>query len=104
MENRENKDLEFDVLGFKIKFRPEEEEESNIAVSDIISFVSQEAKNISEFHPTLSRGEVAILMALKMAKEKLSLEREYQENIDKLQTTAKDALQYIEEVSPSQQA
>ena len=104
MENRENKDLEFDVLGFKIKFRPDEEEESNIAVSDVISFVSQEARNMSELYPNLGRGEVAILMALKMAKDKLSLEKEYQENIDKLQTTAQDALQYIEEVSPSQQA
>jgi hypothetical protein len=101
VENSENKDIEFDVLGFKIKFRHEEDGESNIAVSDVIACVSNEAKNLRDQHSNLKSGEIAILVALKMAEQKLSLEKEYQENIDKLQVTAKDALGYIEQVSPS---
>jgi hypothetical protein len=49
----------------------------------------------------LSQSQVAVLLALKFAGEKLALEKEYRENIRLLRTTAADALQYIEEVSPT---
>ena len=44
---------------------------------------------------------MAVLLALKFAGEKLALEKEYRENITQLRMTAVDALQYIEDVSPT---
>ena len=51
--------------------------------------------------PGLSQSQVAVLLALKFAGEKLALEKEYRENINQLRATAADALQFIEDVSPT---
>lgn len=94
------KDLEFEVLGQKIKLRADEGA-SSVPPELIVSTVLEEAKKIHEKSPHLSQAQLATLVALKLASEKLSLDKEYRETIEELQLTAKDALQYIEEVSPS---
>lgn len=94
---------EFDVLGYKVRFKADNPEANpdEISASDIVNIVEQEANKIREAAPGLDNGKVAILVALKMAKEKMILEKEYRTNIDNLQRTAMDALQFIEEVTPT---
>lgn len=90
----------FEVLGFKIKLK-EDEKLDGISPTDIVDFVQTEASKIFRQSPQLAPHQVAVLLALKFAGEKLALEKEYRENIHQLRNTAVDALQYIEEVSPS---
>ena len=90
----------FEVLGYRLKLKKDEKLEG-ISPSDIVGFVQSEAAKIFRQSPQLAPHQVAVLLALKFAGEKLALEKEYRENIDQLRSTAVDALQYIEEVSPT---
>lgn len=90
----------FEVLGQRIKLKKDETLDG-IEPSDIVGFVQTEALKIINQSPQLDQSQVAVLLALKFAGEKLALEKEYRENINLLRTTAVDALQYIEEVSPT---
>jgi len=90
----------FEVLGYKIKLKQDEKLEG-ISPTDIVGFVQTEASKIFRKSPQLAPHQVAVLLALQFAGEKLALEKEYRENISQLRLTAVDALQYIEEVSPT---
>lgn len=94
------KDLEFDVLGYRVKLRPDADG-SNDSADKVVELVRKEALKIKESAPGLDKGQVAILVALKLASEKISLEEDFKENLEQLQLSARDALQYIEEVSPT---
>ena len=85
----------FDILGFKLKVRSDENEQM-INAKDVAQIVRDEAFSLKEKSPNLKNGEIAILMALKYAKEKMVLENEYKTNILELQNTAKEALTTIE--------
>lgn len=99
-EDRIVEEAVFEVLGQKLKLKKDEKLEG-IGPSDIVGFVQSEALKILNQSPQLSQSQVSVLLALKFAGEKLALEKEYRENINQLRTTAFDALQYIEEVSPT---
>jgi hypothetical protein len=98
MENKRN-DLEFDVLGYTLKLKPNEE--NSQSPSEIIEYVRERAEKIQRSNPKLDRGQIAILMALGLAVEKKNLEKDFRENVETLQTSAVDALNFIEEVSPT---
>jgi len=100
MNNERDTQEIFEVLGFKIKLKKDEKLEG-ISPTDIVGFVQSEASIIFKQSPQLAPHQVAVLLALKFAGEKLALEKEYRENINQLRATAVDALQYIEEVSPT---
>ena len=91
---------EFNVLGYSIKFTPNEEEEG-ISALETVQYVTKLAQQIRQKAPHLDNGQIATLTALQIANEKLSNERDFETNINKLHSTATDALQFIEEVSPS---
>ena len=90
----------FEVLGQKLKLKKNDLLEG-IGPSDIVGYVQSEALKIMNSSPGLSQSQVAVLLALQFAGEKLALEKEYRENISLLRSSALDALQYIEEVSPT---
>ncbi len=98
MENN-RKDLEFDVLGYSIKLKPSEE--NSLSPSEIIEYVRERAEKIQDTNPNLDRGQVAILVALGLAVEKKNLEKDFRDNVENLQLSANDALNFIEEVSPT---
>ncbi len=103
--NNEREDNEYDaavfeVLGQKLKLKKDEKLEG-IGPSDIVGYVQSEALKILSSSPQLSQSQIAVLLVLKFAGENLALEKEYRENINLLRRTAVDALQYIEEVSPT---
>lgn len=89
--------LEFDVLGFKVKFRPEDN--TGIAAEDAVRLVRQEAELIAKRFPQLDLGKVATLVALKLASDKLMLDQEFRQSVESLDAKARDALTLIEQAS-----
>lgn len=100
MNNEREASEFFEVLGYKLKLKQDEKLEG-VSPSDIVGFVQAESEKIFKQSPQLAPHQVAVLLALKFAGEKLALEKEYRENITHLRMTANDALQYIEDVSPT---
>ena len=90
---------EFNVLGYKIVFRPDGDG-SNQAPEGVVNYVRSEADILSKSMPNLEPGQIAILLALKFAKENQDLKTEFKDSINKLHTSAKDALHYLEGIAP----
>lgn len=89
----QSQEQEFDVLGCKVKYRPERHDSHNAkAVIDLVLLEIQELKTK---RPLLRDTDVAVLVALKMATEKLELEDEYKMNILKLEESLETALQAL---------
>lgn len=88
-----SQDIEFNVLGCKVRYRPEQDD-SHIAKS-VIERVRSEVEQLKESRPSLRDTDVAVLVALKMTTEKYQLEDEYKMNILKLEESLESALQAL---------
>ncbi len=91
----ERNDLEFDVLGFKVKVRPEEN--NGVPAERPVELVRQEAEAIAKRFPQLDKGKIAILVALKLATDYLHLDQEFRQSIESLEADAQDALALIQD-------
>ena len=91
--------LEFEVLGFKVKFKPEGEDQP-VSALEVVECVNKEANNLIDNFPQLSQGELSVLLALHFAKKNMAIEKEYKNNIQRLNKTACDALNLVETISP----
>lgn len=91
---------EFNVLGYNVRLKADESN-GEIAPQRIVDLVQAEIEAIKKKAPSLGPGETAVLAALKIASDKLSLDDEYKDSVMRMSRAAKDALNYIEEVSPS---
>jgi cell division protein ZapA (FtsZ GTPase activity inhibitor) len=89
----QSQEVEFSVLGCKVKYRPEQNE-SHIAKA-VIDLVLAEIQQLKMNRPQLRDTDVAVLVALKIATEKLQLEEEYKGNILKLEGTLEKALESL---------
>lgn len=99
--NSLNEDLiSFDVLGYHVRLKSDSNVHG-ISPQEVVEVVRVEANKILDKAPQLNSGQVAILVALQLANDLLSSKKEFKNNLDQLQDTARTALQYIEEVSPS---
>ena len=96
--NSKREELEFDVLGFSVKFKPTNED-NRFSANEIIEKVLKEAEAIKLKNPSLDNGQLAILIALKSTAEKMALEKRFTDNIGQLRAEATDALNYIKEIS-----
>lgn len=93
---------DFEILGSRVKINPDKVT-GETTPSEIVEYVRQAATQIKTQAPQLDNGHVFLLAALKIAEERLNLNREYRDNIKALQASAQDALRFIEEVSPTAQ-
>lgn len=89
----QSQEVEFSVLGCKVKYRPERND-SHIAKL-VIDLVVAEIQQLKISRPQLRDTDVAVLVALKIATEKLQLEDEYKGNILKLEGTLEKALESL---------
>lgn len=89
----ESQEKEFNVLGCKVKYRPEQND-SHIAKA-VIDLVMSEIQDLKMKRPLLKDTDVAVLVALKIATEKMQLEDEYKTNILKLETSLESALELV---------
>jgi cell division protein ZapA (FtsZ GTPase activity inhibitor) len=89
-----SQEAEFNVLGCKVKVRPEQND-SHIALA-VIELINAEIQQLKSSRPMLRDTDVAVLVALKMATEKKQLEDEYKKNILKLEESLEQALEQLE--------
>lgn len=88
-----SQEVEFSVLGCKVKYRPEQND-SHIAKA-VIDLVLAEVQQLKTTRPQLRDTDVAVLVALKIATEKLQLEEEYKGNILKLEDSLEKAMESL---------
>lgn len=86
----QSQEVEFNVLGCKVKVKPEQND-SHMARA-VIDQVMQEIQQLKVQRPGLRDTDVAVLVALKMATEKMQIEDEYKKNIFKLEESLETAL------------
>jgi cell division protein ZapA (FtsZ GTPase activity inhibitor) len=98
MTEANNEALEFEILGYKVNFKSDTVN-SLVSPTEIVGYVKDEVAEMRKNAKHLSTGEVAVLLALKMAQEKLLIEREYRENIIKLHQEVNDAKKVIDGLS-----
>ena len=90
--------LEFDVLGFTVRFKPDSPDEQ-ISPAEVVEYVHREASDIRNSNPNLDQGQLATLVALKLAADNMKINKEYRDNINQLQTKAQDALGLLDNIS-----
>lgn len=86
----QSQEKEFDVLGCKVKYRPTLNDSHNAKA--VIDLVLSEIQELKTKRPMLRDTDVAVLVALKIATEKLELEDEYKTNILKLEESLETVL------------
>lgn len=87
----QSQEQEFNVLGCKVKLRPEQNDSHNAKA--VIDMMLSEVQELKSKRLSLRDTDVAVLVALKFATEKLELEEEYKHNILKLEESLETALQ-----------
>ena len=88
-----SQEKEISILGCKVRYNPEQDD-TNIAKA-VVELVNNEIISLKTQRPQLRDTDVAVLIALKVAKDMLTLENEYKGNIAKLEeslTLAMNAL------------
>ncbi|WPU65664.1 cell division protein ZapA [Peredibacter sp. HCB2-198] len=89
----ESQEKEFNVLGCKVKLRPDQNDSHNAKA--VIDLVMSEIQDLKMKRPLLKDTDVAVLVALKIATEKLQLEDEYKSNILKLENSLESVLELV---------
>lgn len=85
----DSQEVEFNVLGCKVKVQPNKDDGK---AKFVIDSISAEISQLKSKRPMLRDTDVAVLVALKVATEKLELEDEYKKNIFKLEESLELAL------------
>jgi cell division protein ZapA (FtsZ GTPase activity inhibitor) len=86
---------EISILGCKVRYSPEQDD-SHIAKA-VIELVNKEIVSLKTARPQLRDTDVAVLIALKVAKDMVSLENEYKGNIAKLEESLNMAMNALGE-------
>ena len=89
----QSQEQEFNVLGCKVKYQPSLNDSHNAKA--VIGVVVREVEELKSRRPMLRDTDVAVLVALKIATERLQLEDEYKSNILKLEESLGQALQVM---------
>jgi len=87
-------EIEFNVLGCKVKYLPNQND-SHVAKA-VIDLVMSEIQHLRQSRPGLKDTDVAVLIALKMAKEKWLLEDEYKKNILSIESSIHSLIQQVQ--------
>lgn len=88
--------MEVEILGCVVKVRPDDIDRD--MAQTVINLVKKETAQLKLARPSLRDTDVAVLVALKMATEKVKLEQEFKTAVFKLEkslTTAADRLNRV---------
>ncbi len=88
-----SQDTEYNVLGCKVRLKPDQNESANAKA--VVDLINAEIQALKSSRPQLRDTDLAVLVALKVATEKLQLEDEYKQNILKLEESLETALQAL---------
>lgn len=94
--NNELKTKEFELLGVKIRFRPEDSE-NHLQADDIVEKVRKTALNIQETTPGIGNEHLGILLALHFAGEVEKLKGYTKLSLEELERKTEQALSLISE-------
>lgn len=83
-------EADVDILGCHVKLRPNESDRD--VARAVINLVSQEIAELQKARPSLRETDVAVLVALKMATDKVKLENEFKETVLKLESSLEQAV------------
>lgn len=89
---------EFEILGAKVVIN---KDDSGVDPQEVVDKVLKEVEALRKVRSDLSNQAVATLVALKIASESLVLEKEYKMNIEKLENSVSEALNFIDELIPA---
>ncbi len=95
----EEKTKEYDVLGYKVRLAQKAGESVGVSADEVVGFVRDQAEQIQRKNPNLDRGQVAILVALRMASDKIAIDREFKESVHHFQATTQGVLEEIDQIS-----
>ena len=98
--NSEQDMKDYEILGYRVKLCSQKEGEE-LTPDEVVEYVRMKANRLLDKMPQLDKGEIALLVALTIAQEKMKLQKDFCENVDSFHGYAEEALQFIEEVSPS---
>jgi cell division protein ZapA (FtsZ GTPase activity inhibitor) len=100
MIEQTNINREHDILGMRLNVQNEAEQESVVTSSRVIEFVQEQVDKLKEQYPHLDNAQLAVLLAMNIARERLELEAEFKANIEDIERSTKSALENIESITP----
>ena len=89
---------EFEVLGFKVRYTSGSGKD--IDAKSVVEVVNEVGMQIKTSAPHLSHGQIAILVALKMAEERLIQKAGFHDRLEHIEQSARGALELIENALP----
>lgn len=90
--------FEYNILGCKVRVKQDEPDQKD--AKKAIDLVTNEINELKNKNSKLKDLDLAVLVALKLAADKIEIESEYKDNVFALRSGINDALNFIEEVSP----
>ncbi len=88
---------EIDILGCRVKTRPGDSD--NDIADSVVRMVQKEVLELQKARPQLKSTDVAVLVALKIATEKVKMEQDFKSVILKIESSVESALSPMQ--SPS---
>ena len=95
-----NGDIE--ILGCRLKLKTHEETNdlsSVVEPREVIELLEREIQEVRKTNPALEDSKTAVLVALKLASEKIELENEFRDQIEHIEKSARGALEIVSMVA-----
>jgi cell division protein ZapA (FtsZ GTPase activity inhibitor) len=85
---------DIEILGCRIKTSSDDNDRD--VAQTVISLVQNEVAELQKARPSMRSTDVAVLVALKMATEKVKLENEYKNTVLSLESSMEQALSQLQ--------
>lgn len=85
---------DFEILGCRIKSRPEDSDKE--IVRTVVELVQKEVAELLQGRPQMRATDAAVLVALKMATEKIKLESEFKSTVLRLESSMEHAMSQLQ--------
>ena len=95
-----NINREHEILGMRLSVQDEAEQKSKVTSARVIEFVQNEVEKLQEQYPQLDNSQLAVLLAMNFARERLEIEEDFKMNIEEIERSTKEALKNIESITP----
>jgi cell division protein ZapA (FtsZ GTPase activity inhibitor) len=92
-----SQEIDVEVLGCRIKIRPEDNERD--VARAVVQLVQKEVAELKKARPEMRSTDVAVLVALKMATEKVKLEQEFKTTVLRLEGSMEQAMSQLQQQS-----
>ena len=93
-------ELEYNILGTKIKLKPEEADKEK--ASKAVNLVNNEIEALRKHNSKLSDIDTAVLVALNLATKMTEFDSEYKSTVSSFKNGITEALSYISSISDNE--